>query len=101
MQCSSKSSLSFISFFLQLGLFLKKMLKSDLSSLSKSEFIEAISRYISQRANMASSDISKFCVCGGKREVIHRTAFGHEEQVRAQQNQIQVLMLTIYIYIYM
>ncbi|XP_022940572.1 kinesin-like protein KIN-14F [Cucurbita moschata] len=75
----------------QLGLFLKKMLKSDLSSLSKSEFIEAISRYISQRANMASSDISKFCVCGGKREVIHRTAFGHEEQVRAQQNQIQEL----------
>ncbi|XP_022936029.1 kinesin-like protein KIN-14F isoform X1 [Cucurbita moschata] len=75
----------------QLGLFLKKILKSDLSSSSKSEFIEAISRYINQRANMASSDFSKFCVCGGKREVIHRAPADHEELVHAQQNQIQEL----------
>ncbi|CAK9308633.1 unnamed protein product [Citrullus colocynthis] len=75
----------------QLGLFVKKILKSDLSSLSKSEFIEAISRYINQRANMASSDFSKFCVCGGKREVIHRAPAGHDELVHAQQNQIQEL----------
>ncbi|XP_038896898.1 kinesin-like protein KIN-14F [Benincasa hispida] len=75
----------------QLGLFLKKILKSDLSSLSKSEFIEAISRYINQRANMASSDFSTFCVCGGKREVIHRAPSGHDELVHAQQKQIQEL----------
>ena len=41
---------------------------------------------------MASSDFSKFCVCGGKREVIHRAPADHEELVHAQQNQIQVLM---------
>ncbi|XP_022139575.1 kinesin-like protein KIN-14F isoform X2 [Momordica charantia] len=75
----------------QLGFFLKKILKSDLSSLSKSEFIEAISRYINQRTNMASSDFSKFCVCGGKREVILRAPAGHEELVHAQQKQIQEL----------
>ncbi|TYK23177.1 kinesin KP1 [Cucumis melo var. makuwa] len=75
----------------QLGLSLKKILKSDLRSLSKSEFIEVISRYINQRANMASSDFSKFCVCGGKSEVIQRVPADHVELIHAQQNQIQGL----------
>lgn len=74
--------LNFIYLFIQLGLSLKKILKSDLRSLSKSEFIQAISRYINQRANMASSDFSKFCVCGGKSEVIQRVPADHDDQIQ-------------------
>lgn len=47
---------------------------------------------------MASSDFSKFCVCGGKREVIHRAPAGHDELVHSQQNQIQVLMRELPVY---
>ncbi|KAF2298098.1 hypothetical protein GH714_014055 [Hevea brasiliensis] len=57
----------------QLGLFLKKILKGDIGFLSKSEFIEAISQYLRQRTNLVSSDFSKFCVCGGKREAVRHT----------------------------
>ncbi|KAL4309482.1 hypothetical protein GQ457_01G006230 [Hibiscus cannabinus] len=60
----------------QLGLFLKKILKADLNSLSKSDFIEAISLYLGQRTRVASNDFFKFCICGGKREVVHQT-FSH------------------------
>ncbi|TYH30545.1 hypothetical protein ES288_A01G104000v1 [Gossypium darwinii] len=57
----------------QLGLFLKKILKTDFNSLSKSDFMEAISLYLGQRTSRASNDFFKFCICGGKREVIHQT----------------------------
>ncbi|MBA0733865.1 hypothetical protein Gogos_017836, partial [Gossypium gossypioides] len=57
----------------QLGLFLKKILKTDFNSLSKSDFMEAISLYLGQRTSLASNDFFKFCICGGKREVIHQT----------------------------
>lgn len=50
----------------QLGLFLKKILASEFGSLSKTEFVEAISRYLVHRTRVVSSDFSKFCVCEGK-----------------------------------
>lgn len=34
--------------------------------ISKAEFIEAISKYLSQRTSSASSDFSEFCICRGK-----------------------------------
>ncbi|KAK6934651.1 Calponin homology domain, partial [Dillenia turbinata] len=50
----------------QLGLLLKKVLKADSGSLSKSEFIKAISQYLGRRKYLESSIFSKFCICGGK-----------------------------------
>ncbi|PSS14296.1 Kinesin-like protein [Actinidia chinensis var. chinensis] len=61
---------------IQLGLLLKKILKGEGLPLSKPEFLEAISKYLGQRTSMVSSDLSKFCICGGKREVIWHT-IGH------------------------
>ncbi|KAJ4839685.1 hypothetical protein Tsubulata_041115 [Turnera subulata] len=78
----------------QLGLFLKKILKGDIGSLSKSEFVEAISQYLKQRTSSASGDFSKFCVCGGKREVIRHTVghcSGHTEVISLHQNQLEEL----------
>ncbi|KAI8557423.1 hypothetical protein RHMOL_Rhmol04G0009700 [Rhododendron molle] len=54
---------------IQLGLLLKKLLQSNGVALSKSEFLEAISKYLAQRTSLVSSDLSKFCICGGRREV--------------------------------
>ncbi|GMI63846.1 kinesin-like protein 1, ARABIDOPSIS KINESIN-LIKE PROTEIN 1 [Hibiscus trionum] len=76
----------------QLGLFLKKLLKADINSLSKSDFIEAISLYLGQRTNMASNDFSKFCICGGKRDVIRHTVSHSAAQaglIDLQQREIQ------------
>ncbi|KAK9941143.1 hypothetical protein M0R45_017769 [Rubus argutus] len=78
----------------QLGLFLKKLLRGDIGPLSKSEFLEAISHYLAQRSNMVSSDLSKFCICGGKREVLRHSnshSSGHEELIGIQQKQLQEL----------
>jgi kinesin family protein C2/C3 len=79
--------------YLQLGLFLKKILKGDIGSLSKNEFIEAISQYLRQRTSLASSDFSKFCICGGKRETIQHTvssSSGHTEVIDLHQKQLEV-----------
>ncbi|KAL9382883.1 hypothetical protein Peur_023206 [Populus x canadensis] len=78
----------------QLGQFLKKILKGDIGSLSKNEFIEAISQYLRQRASLASSDFSKFCICGGKRETIQHTvsnSSGHAEVIDLHQKQLEDL----------
>ncbi|WCJ32564.1 Kinesin-like protein KIN-14F [Euphorbia peplus] len=66
-------SASLVSQGTQLGQFLKRLLKGDIGPLSKQDFIEAISQYLRQRTNTVSNDFSKFCVCGGKREVITHT----------------------------
>lgn len=79
--------------YLQLGLFLKKILKGDIGFLSKSEFIEAISQYLRQRTKMVSSDFSKFCVCGGKQEAVCHTVshpFVQTEQTDLHQKQLEV-----------
>lgn len=81
------------SLILQLGLFLKKILKGDIGSISKSDFIEAISRYLDQRAGLVSSDFSKFCLCGGKIERVQHTVSRcpeHEQQINLQERQLQV-----------
>ncbi|KAK9024803.1 hypothetical protein V6N11_004956 [Hibiscus sabdariffa] len=76
----------------QLGLFLKKLLKADINSLSKSDFIEAISLYLGQRTSVASNDFSRFCICGGKQDVIRRSishSATHAELLDLQQREIQ------------
>ncbi|XP_052207437.1 kinesin-like protein KIN-14F [Diospyros lotus] len=79
---------------IQLGLLLKKILKGDGIPLSKPEFLEAISKYLAQRTSLAPSDVSKFCICGGKREVVHcnidRFA-GDAELIHHQQKQLEEL----------
>ncbi|KAE8731493.1 Kinesin KP1 [Hibiscus syriacus] len=80
----------------QLGLFLKKILKADLNSLSKSDFIEAISLYLGQRTSMASNDFFKFCICGGKREVIHQTIShtnAYTQLIHLQQKELKDIKL--------
>ncbi|XWS51691.1 hypothetical protein CRYUN_Cryun11dG0005200 [Craigia yunnanensis] len=80
----------------QLGLFLKKILKADINSLSNSDFIEAISLYLGQRTSLASNDFSKFCICGGRREVIHHTvshSAAHAEFTDFQQRELEEVKL--------
>ncbi|KAF5728491.1 Kinesin-like protein 1 isoform 2 [Tripterygium wilfordii] len=77
----------------QLGLFLKKILKSD---ISKSEFIEAIKQYLLQRTISASNEFSRFCICGGKGEVVQHISDHSQDYVdliNFQQQQIQELRL--------
>ncbi|XP_039061143.1 kinesin-like protein KIN-14F [Hibiscus syriacus] len=76
----------------QLGQFLKKLLKADINSLSKSDFMEGISLYLGHRISVASNDFSKFCICGGKRDVIRHTvshSAAHAELLDFQQREIQ------------
>ncbi|GAA0146394.1 microtubule binding motor protein [Lithospermum erythrorhizon] len=49
----------------QLGLFLKRIL-DDGSSLSKHDFLKYMSEYLKQQINFVSSNLSQFCICGGK-----------------------------------
>ncbi|KAA8527097.1 hypothetical protein F0562_008674 [Nyssa sinensis] len=78
----------------QFGLLLKKILKADSVPLSKSEFIEAISRYLGQKTSLVSSDLSKFCICGGKRLGIWHGidhSAGNAELLNFQQKQLEEL----------
>ncbi|KAE8654158.1 Kinesin KP1 [Hibiscus syriacus] len=80
----------------QLGLFLKKILKADLNSLSKSDFIEAISMYLGERTSVASNDFFKFCICGGKREAIHQTishSNAYTQLIHLQQRELKDIKL--------
>ncbi|PPR85789.1 hypothetical protein GOBAR_AA34909 [Gossypium barbadense] len=80
----------------QLGLFLKKLLKADMNSLSKSNFIEAISLYLGQKTSLASNDVSKFCICGGKRDIVRRSVSHsavNADLLDLQQREIQDIKL--------
>lgn len=80
----------------QLGLFLKKILKGEVGSLSKAQFMEAISQYLGQKASLVSGDFSKFCICGGKREVIQHSishSCDHAKLTDLHQKQLQELKL--------
>ncbi|GFZ12697.1 kinesin-like protein 1 [Actinidia rufa] len=81
---------------IQLGLLLKKILKGEGLPLSKLQFLVAISKYLGQRTSMISSDLSKFCTCGGKREVIWHT-IGHStddvQLLDVQHRQLEELKL--------
>ncbi|KAK6149445.1 hypothetical protein DH2020_016970 [Rehmannia glutinosa] len=50
----------------QLGLFLKQVLNSDCIPQTKTQFLEAISKYLGKRTSLVSRDISDFCICGGE-----------------------------------
>ncbi|MCL7032140.1 hypothetical protein MKW94_019605, partial [Papaver nudicaule] len=81
----------------QLGLVLKQSLKGDLDSVSKAEFIEAISKYLKKRVCGDSNDFSKFCICGGrggKSGEIHVTSShngNHLERLDQQQKLLEEL----------
>ena len=74
-------------------MFLKKLLRGDLGALSKSEFLEALKNYLAQRSHIVSSDLSNFCICGGKREAVHHSishSSDHVELIEIQQKQLEV-----------
>ncbi|WJX65019.1 hypothetical protein P8452_49726 [Trifolium repens] len=77
----------------QLAFFLKKILKGDNGCLSKKEFMEAIALYLNQRSSLSSNDLSKFCICWGKRDssaqnnVIFSSKYA--EIIDAQQKQLE------------
>lgn len=78
----------------QLGLFLKKVLNSDCVPLTKTQFLEAISKYLSRRTSLVSQDISNFCICGGKSDgAWHRNTAPHVgvELLDLQQKQLEEL----------
>ncbi|KAK4795566.1 hypothetical protein SAY86_027892 [Trapa natans] len=54
----------------RLALFLENILKGERGMQSKAQFIEAISQYLQQRKSLTSTDLSEFCTCSGKREVV-------------------------------
>ncbi|XVE80609.1 hypothetical protein DITRI_Ditri14bG0153000 [Diplodiscus trichospermus] len=56
---------------IQLGLFLKTLLKGDYGPVSRSDFVEATSEYIGKRTSLqATTDIPKAYICNGKNDVI-------------------------------
>lgn len=72
---------------------LKKILKGDTVPLSKHEFLEAITQYLDQKNSLALGDLSKFCICGGKPEVIKHSnnlSVDHVELIDLHQRQVQV-----------
>ncbi|CAI9088149.1 OLC1v1022401C1 [Oldenlandia corymbosa var. corymbosa] len=78
----------------QLGLVLKNILSSDCIPQSKSELIEIIIRYLVQRSNVASRDLSKSCICGGKLEGFPQrnvSSIGDVEALDAQQRELEEL----------
>ncbi|KAL1556144.1 kinesin-like protein KIN-14F [Salvia divinorum] len=78
----------------QLGLFLKKVLSSDGGSLSKTQLLEVISKYLRKRTSFVSEDISNFCICGGRKdEAQPRNTKPHAgvELLDIQQKQLEEL----------
>ncbi|KAL2475957.1 Kinesin KP1 [Abeliophyllum distichum] len=76
-----------------LGLFLEKILYTDCVPLSKSEFLKAISKYLSKRTSLVSRDISSFCICGGKGEEIQHkngSSGGSGDLLDLQQKHLEV-----------
>ncbi|OMP06952.1 hypothetical protein COLO4_07749 [Corchorus olitorius] len=56
---------------IQLGLFLKKLMKGDNAPVSKSDFVEATSEYICKRTGLhGTTDSPKGYICNGKNEAI-------------------------------
>lgn len=78
----------------QLALLLKKVLRGELGSQSKSHFVECITQYLRQRTKLAASDISKFCKCGGEGEITQASmnhCAGHVDQIHLLQKQLEEL----------
>lgn len=87
---------------MQLGLFLKKILKCDNGDLSKSGFLEAVFRYLQHRKDLVSKEFSKFCKCGGKIEFItpsiREFSPGHAEAIGVQQKELEVRIYILFQY---
>ncbi|XP_047340981.1 kinesin-like protein KIN-14F [Impatiens glandulifera] len=80
---------------IKFGQHLKKMLKGS-APLSKSEFLEAISKYICQKTRLLPNDIAKYCICGGKREAIMQNSthsVDNMEKLYSQDRQLEELKL--------
>ncbi|KAL0328590.1 UNVERIFIED_CONTAM: Kinesin-like protein KIN-14F [Sesamum calycinum] len=77
----------------QLGLFLKEVLNTDCAPQTKSQFLEAISKYLSKRMSLVSRDISNFCICGGKGQgTMHlNNSNGSVELLDLQRKQLEDL----------
>ncbi|CAH8307542.1 unnamed protein product [Eruca vesicaria subsp. sativa] len=77
----------------QLGSFLRKILKCDNGNLSRSEFLEAVFKYLGHRKDMVSKEFSKFCKCGGKLEIIgssvHEFSPSHAKAIDLQQKELE------------
>lgn len=76
---------------------MKKVLNSDCVPLTKTQFLEAISKYLSRRTSLVSQDISNFCICGGKSDGARpRNTAPHAgvELLDRQQKQLEVLVRT-------
>lgn len=85
-------------FILQLGMFLKKNLNGNCLDQTKSQFLEAISKYLSKRTTLVSSDISNFCICGGKGDGTWNRSIsfdGSVELLDLQQRQLEVLLIIL------
>ncbi|KAL0310918.1 UNVERIFIED_CONTAM: Kinesin-like protein KIN-14F [Sesamum angustifolium] len=81
----------------QLGLFLKKVLNTDCAPQTKSQFLEAISKYLSKRMSLVSRDISNFCICGGKGQgTMHlNNSNGSVELLDLQRKQLELYHMNI------
>ncbi|KAK4398655.1 Kinesin-like protein KIN-14F [Sesamum angolense] len=78
----------------QLGLFLKNVLNSNCGPQTKSQFLESITKYLSKRTRLVSSDISNFCICGGKGDVARHgniCSHGGVELLDLQHRQLEDL----------
>ncbi|KAL5716104.1 hypothetical protein ACHQM5_017836 [Ranunculus cassubicifolius] len=78
----------------ELGILLKDVLQRDCCSISKLDFIEAISKYLARRYYGVSNDLSSFCICGGKRQQTNLSGARSDTQVERfdlQQKQLEVL----------
>ncbi|WZZ27486.1 hypothetical protein YC2023_010887 [Brassica napus] len=77
----------------QLGSFLRKILKCDNGNLSRTEFLEAVFRYLRHRKDLVSKEFSKFCTCGGKPEIIGSSVQefspSHAEAIGLQQKELE------------
>ncbi|KAL2945003.1 Kinesin-like protein KIN-14F [Bienertia sinuspersici] len=77
---------------LQLGLALKKKLKTETESFTHEEFLEAISHYLGNRmAAMQSSNTAECCICGGRGESIRhdiKDSTSYKEVVDEQHKQL-------------
>ncbi|KAJ0240382.1 Kinesin-like protein KIN-14F [Hirschfeldia incana] len=77
----------------QLSSFLRKILKCDNGSLSRTEFLEAVFRYFRHRKDVVSKEFSKFCKCDGKPEMIGTRIQGfsssHAEAMSLQQKELE------------
>ncbi|XP_021740782.1 kinesin-like protein KIN-14F [Chenopodium quinoa] len=72
---------------LQLGHMLKKKLKSETTSFTHEEFLEAISRYLGNKKTvMKSNDAAECCICGRRKEISDSTSY--KEVVDEQHKQL-------------